>query len=188
MFLLSLCCYFCHLHLRYHRYWLMIISSSAALPWLEVPESTGCVGRQRQCRRWGFCREHLQLLCHELWVQYQCSSGSSWECLWHAQHRVFQVSLWHSWNVWRALGCWGIKIVSASWGLLVILFLLLQLLYTSHLSVDGPSFHTSIPSRLASLFLIFQMEITQDPVEGEERCQSQCLVNEECQYRELCCK
>ena len=29
---------------------------------------------------------------------------------------------------------------------------------------------------------------TQDPVEGEERCQSQCLVNEECQYREMCCK
>jgi len=28
----------------------------------------------------------------------------------------------------------------------------------------------------------------EDPVEGEERCQSQCLVNEECQYRELCCK
>jgi len=28
----------------------------------------------------------------------------------------------------------------------------------------------------------------EDPVEGEERCQSQCLVNEECQYREMCCK
>ena len=34
----------------------------------------------------------------------------------------------------------------------------------------------------------FQLGIPQDPVEGEERCQSQCLVNEECQYRELCCK
>merc|ERR1711953_190763 len=28
----------------------------------------------------------------------------------------------------------------------------------------------------------------EDPVEGGERCQSQCLVNEECQYREMCCK
>merc|ERR1711936_1326513 len=28
----------------------------------------------------------------------------------------------------------------------------------------------------------------EEPAEGQERCQSQCLVNEECQYRELCCK
>jgi len=29
---------------------------------------------------------------------------------------------------------------------------------------------------------------TPAPEEGEERCPSQCIVNEECQYREICCK
>jgi len=27
-----------------------------------------------------------------------------------------------------------------------------------------------------------------EPVEGEEQCDSQCLVNDECQFREICCK
>lgn len=28
----------------------------------------------------------------------------------------------------------------------------------------------------------------QDPVEGEPRCQDQCIVSSQCQYREICCK
>ena len=28
----------------------------------------------------------------------------------------------------------------------------------------------------------------QEPVEGEEHCRSQCLVNDECQFGEICCK
>ena len=45
------------------------------------------------------------------------------------------------------------------------------------------------PEVFPPFFLLnFLTGTVQDPVEGEERCQSQCLVNEECQYRELCCK
>ena len=96
---------------------------------------------------------------NDLFLQKRFFTGSGWERLRHAQHRVFQVGLRDSWDVWRAPRCRGVKIVSTPRGLLIVCFL-----------------------------LNFLTGTVQDPVEGEERCQSQCLVNEECQYRELCCK
>ena len=149
-----------------------VLSFSATLPWLEVPKSTRRVGRQRQrgCR--GSAREHHCILfvknikIHRFWrrASRTCSTQS-----FRSRSRRFSR-----------------RAVSA-----LLLAALNSARLQRYLPIRCCCFACLILDFVSITFFFYIFHIvnnTQDPVEGEERCQSQCLVNEECQYRELCCK
>ena len=103
-------------------------------------------------------------------------------------------STWRHWMCWTTTTMWTLK----SWLRASLTCSTMSFPNQSRkfLKLVGSGLQQEVPNcvhhqrwwSVASMLVGLDLEICQEPAEGQERCQSQCLVNEECQYRELCCK